>query len=457
MKKYCLVIFLTLTLAFGSLFNVALATWQPGELSILSLKMTGSEMVVIGNITDKPINLQNYMVQYFNKAVPVSLVTPTTIQALPDFILSPKQSFVLTGDSAATCGAAGVANLAMSLSDTGGYLNLMKISQQPDNSILYDPQDHVSWTSTTTGADLVKVPSATTDPKAVWYRKISDGTWQQVGLGSNCTLFLTLSAAVPNDNPSYIDWTDGEEPLAIVIEPTDQPIVDEAKTYSGLAAPKIIEILPNPAEPQTDSEDEFIELYNPNDSVFDLSGFKVQVGMVSLRSYTFPENTQIPAKGFVSFNSASTGLSLTNSGGQVRLIDPLGTAISQTDTYGPAKDGQAWALANGKWYWTTMPTPNANNIINQPLTISALSVGSTKKTSTTKKATTTKAAAKPKVKAAKATKAKIQPASVTSPSQTSPQPVHFWILAGIGVAAAAYALYEYRNDLVNSYHRFRNR
>src|SRR5258706_5353561 len=132
----------------------------------------------------------------------------------------------------------------------------------------------------------------------------------------------------------------------------------------GLASPQVTEVLPNPAPPQSDNEDEFIELYNPNNSPFDLSGFKLQVGTKTKHTYTIPDGTTISAKTFLAFMSVDTGLAMSNSGGQVVLIDPLGNAISQTDIYSTANDGEAWALAKGKWYWTTSPTPNAPNIVN---------------------------------------------------------------------------------------------
>jgi hypothetical protein len=47
---------------------------------------------------------------------------------------------------------------------------------------------------------------------------------------------------------------------------------------AGLAAPQISEVLPNPTPPATDAEGEFIELYNSNNNIFDLSGFSLQAG-----------------------------------------------------------------------------------------------------------------------------------------------------------------------------------
>ena len=71
----------------------------------------------------------------------------------------------------------------------------------------------------------------------------------------------------------------------------------------GLIAPVINELLPNPGGELSDSEDEFIELYNPNDKPFDLTGFKLQVGLSTKRSWSFADGTILPAKSFRAFRS----------------------------------------------------------------------------------------------------------------------------------------------------------
>ena len=133
----------------------------------------------------------------------------------------------------------------------------------------------------------------------------------------------------------------------------------------GLMAPTVTEILPNPTGSGNDSTDEFIELYNPNPGSFDLTGFSLQSGTTTCL-YTFPAGTTLPASGFTAFYSKTTGLSLSNSGGQAKLLDPFSNAIAVSGPYGTANDGQAWALAKGKWYWTTSPTPDQANVIHEP-------------------------------------------------------------------------------------------
>lgn len=220
---------------------------------------------------------------------------------------------------------------------------------------------------------------------------------------------------------------------------SDGGVIPAADT--GLMAPQITELLPNPTGTGNDDTDEFIELYNPNDAAFDLTGFVLQTGITTKHSYAFPAGTTLKPKGFVAFYSADSGLSLSNGSGMADLLDPLGNQIGQTDQYGTAKDGQSWALAKGTWAWSLLPTPNAANIIKPPATTPA-------KSKATKGAGTTKG------KSASA-KASASPSSDLSNTALQVTPVHGWVLAVIAALAVGYGVYEYRLDLANRLYRLR--
>lgn len=213
----------------------------------------------------------------------------------------------------------------------------------------------------------------------------------------------------------------------------------------GLASPQISELLPNPASPQTDAHDEFIELYNSNDTAFDLSGFILEVGMTGSKRYTFPQGTTMPARSFKAFFSGDTHTSLSNTTGRVKLLDPLEKVLSQTDVYGAAKDNQAWALAGGSWQWTTKPSPNAVNTIASP----------TAKT-TKSKATSTKSAAKKSTATVSQSASSTKSADMAMASSSQPEsPLHPLALAVAGGFALLYGGYEYRHDLANKFHQLR--
>ncbi len=197
--------------------------------------------------------------------------------------------------------------------------------------------------------------------------------------------------------------------------------------------------MPNPAAPLTDAHDEFIELYNPNAVAFDLRNYTLETGTTTLHDFTFTDDLTIPGNSYEAFYSADTGLSLSNSGGEAKFLDPTGNTLSTTVTYDTAKDGQAWALAtDNTWQWTTTPTPNAANIITQPIVAAAApktpAVPKPKATAAkTVKGTTTTKTAKPK--AAKAPKKAA--ASTTSDASFSDTadvttPIHPLVLAAVG-------------------------
>ena len=201
--------------------------------------------------------------------------------------------------------------------------------------------------------------------------------------------------------------------------------------------------LPNPASPQTDAEDEYVEIYNPNSKTFDLSGFKIQTqstGSSSKRTYTFPKGTKIEGKKFAAYPSANISVSLSNSGSKVSLLDPLGAVISEAEVYGDAKDGMAWALAKGKWYWTATPTPNAANVIKDG--------GGTGSGSTQTNGVVT-------VKGATAATGNSNSSGFSGEDDAAPAPVHPSVLAGVGALAVLYGVYEYKRDIGNLVYRFK--
>jgi hypothetical protein len=213
----------------------------------------------------------------------------------------------------------------------------------------------------------------------------------------------------------------------------------------GLMAPQITELLPNPDGTGNDAEDEFIELYNPNPKPFDLTGFKLQVGLTTLRFYTLPAGTMLAPGSFTAFYAADTKLSLSNSGSQVKLLDPFDNSISATDIYATAKDGQGWALAKGKWYWTTKLTPKAANIIQLPPA----------KKAAAKKAPAKKTATGTAVKPAKTSQGAGQTLAGSFTDVLPTTPIHAWVLALVAGLALLYGLYEYRADLANRLYRLR--
>lgn len=438
----------------------------PSGLSLIEIKITGNEFVMLQNNTGSTISdLSRYWLYDFNNTNPMASGVSSSTQQLPATALAAGQTVMLSSAGGSTCGAAVTAKLSISLTDSGGFLEVVQ-TNMVGNSLVQTAGDAVSWSS---GANpslgmISGVPSSSADPAGAYYRYQNPDTngsapylWQPADLDTNnsCQLNVKISGvSVPGPSNPGNQLLPGDLPPATFVNAPDDSTSSNTNALPtsdiGLAAPQISELLPNPAEPQTDSEDEFVELYNSNNTSFDLSGFKIEVGSSTKHDYTFPDGTTLPAKSFKAFFSEDTGLSLSNSGGQAWLLDPSGNIISQTDPYGIAKDGQTWALGpDGKWYWTMTATPDAANIVLLPSIASTKSSTSSK--SNTPKTTSTKA-----VKAASTTAKKTSTnGASTDPQASGGSKMHLWILAVIGTGAVLYAVYEYRNDLANLLYRAR--
>jgi len=410
----------------------------PPVLALTEIKITGDEFLVLKNNTGKDISdLSVYWLDGYNSNQPMGSGVTNTSQQLPAVRLGGGQTILLSSNGMATCGAAVTAKLSVGLTDGGGFLQVVQVSQSSLGVVKF-PVDYVSWSS---GADNIisNTPSNTKDPKAAYYRYATalGYGWQQADLDSNNSCQFDVANMVsPLDTSLTVSGT--AVPSVAGISTTAEATITMPAADIGLPAPQLSEVLPNPAAPQTDADDEFIELYNPGDKEFDLSGFVLQTGTTTLHKYTILDGTKMQPKQFLAFFSADTGISLGNTSGQAALLDPGGSLLSQTDQYDTAKDGYSWVSADGLWQWTTTPTPNSINRITPPTDKS-----SSKSSKSSKKTTSSKAPAA------------VSPSGSDSGGGSVVPRLHPMILAGVGGAAVIYALYEYQHDLANQLYRFR--
>lgn len=427
----------------------------PSGLALAEIKITGNEFIMLQNNSGSTISdLSQYWLYGFNNLNPLASGVNSSTQQLPTGSLESGQTILLS-QGGPTCGAAVTTKLSISLTDSGGYLMVVKTDMI--NGIFQQTAgDAVSWSSGANSAPgmISGVPSNTTAPNGAWYR-IKDNNlfkWQKADTdGQNvCQLKVVVSGTTVNGpkNPGN-QLLPGTPPPATII--SFIPAGEDSKTNGlppadiGLRSPVLNEILPNPASPQTDADDEFIEIYNPNDKTFDLSGFKLQTKSSTSKTkhtYTFPSGTKIEAKQFAAYPSSELTISLNNSGAQVWLLEPSGTTISQTDSYVKAKDGLAWALAKGKWYWTVAVTPNAANIISASKSAAGINgngIGTVLGASTTVNGSN-------------------QNNSTGQNYNDKASPLHQSVLVIVGLLAILYGLYEYRRDVANWIHKLkRNR
>jgi hypothetical protein len=211
---------------------------------------------------------------------------------------------------------------------------------------------------------------------------------------------------------------------------------------------RLSELFIDPGDPLTDANDEWVEIYNPNEEPVDLDGYTIFTGATFNYHYIFSDGVILEPHVYMTVTSGESSLSLSNSGGAAKIVAPDGTILDQT-TYTKATTGNAWAKdTSGNWQWTVSTTKEAANIITAlPPTIkkAAAAVKKAVKTTTTKKVTS------------KTTKVKLSTNSAEDQEEliAAPMPLPSWLLAVLGVLAVLYCLYEYRFDVANKIHQFR--
>jgi hypothetical protein len=130
--------------------------------------------------------------------------------------------------------------------------------------------------------------------------------------------------------------------------------------------PKIVinELLPSPVG--SDAEEEWIEISNPNDFEFDVSGWKLQDTVGKTKTYIFSEGTKITAKGFLVLRRPITKITLNNDGDGLKLIDLDSKTIDEI-SYEKAKEGKSFAKTESGWVWSETLTPGTPNIVPSPI------------------------------------------------------------------------------------------
>lgn len=482
-RKFRLVI-LTLTVVAVQLFPVlgpatAADSAPPPQLVISQLKVTSSngQFVTVYNATNQVIDMSNYQLEYFN-SYDITKATSSKLISLNGTVAAHGYYMVNDG-TVPLCYKLTLNSVSLGFSSTAGLVELLGATQSGSgNSVSTSLQDYVGWSKvpangaqtlpTASNGFLERQPVDVKNNPSIISPGI--GSWQPVmpdsanacGLVTANNASGSMAATVQTGLSQLLA---GSEPPATIVNTGSDVTPSPATTASlpatdvGLMAPEVTELLPNPAGTGNDATNEYIELYNSNNVSFDLSGFSLQAGTTVLHTFTFPGGVSLPAKGFTAFYSKDTGLSLSNSGGQVKLLDPFGNSLSVSQVYGTANDGQAWALASGNWYWTTRLTPGAPNIIDQPITTTARKTAISTSATKTKSTKTSKTVTNSKTKAAKTKKVKaVKPKASTSNSASDTAlvtPIHPWILALVAGLALLYGAYEYRTDLANYIYKLR--
>ncbi len=422
------------------------------ELQTATTTSSNQEFIEIYNYTENSVDLSNYALEYFSASS--TSITPTwsvdLIGALATdsyYLLARKDYLTDKRDQEFTS----------ALADSGGYIRIL----QKNSGLVVDG---LGWG----GATRFEGQATSAPAKSKSLARSMQQT-EYIDTDNNHSDFSILD----DPNPKVVNYVyvpEEELPPDVPIEetpdspdnPEEQAPAEEVPTVVPpvvqLLEPYITELLPNPASPLTDADDEYVELYNPNDIPFNLSGYKIQTGNSYSYSYVISDMI-IPAKSHVVFYSKNSGLTLSNTSSKARLQDKEGQTVSETDPYSEAKEGEVWQFYAGIWQWSISGSPGANNIQTLPTALSTLKAVSAKKpkTTTTKTTKAKQASAKTaKATAPKKSTKKDEKGPTNNFQETeAPQTVHPLMLGSAGLLALSYGIYEYRFEISNLFRQLR--
>lgn len=374
------------------------------EIQTASTASASDEYIQISNTSAYEVDISGWRLEYFS-ANPKSFSAPSrTIK------LSGKVTAGADFIAASNGYMADSANIfyAATLASSGGHIRLA--SGDITMPVVYDL---VGW-----GSAVKPETSAATAPKSG-----------------------EILTRVSNTNGHYVDTDNNQSDFT-----QDSSLLHRVpNVYSTEVI--ITELLPNPASPVADSVGEYVELHNSSVQPISLRGYKILTGNSLTYSYVFKDQQLAPGE-YKSFYATETHAALSNSGGKVQLQAPDGAVVDETDSYTAAPEGQAWALDGISWQWTSIPTPNAQNMVVTPTESSPSKVIKKPSTKLAKKPSTKKATAK--VKAAST----VTPKKAV-PTGPTPTPMHATVLAGVGGLAVLYGVYEYRQDIATAIRKLR--
>ncbi|MDQ3065053.1 MAG: lamin tail domain-containing protein [bacterium] len=415
------------------------------EIIISRYKITSSngQFFELHNNSAVDIDMSGVQLAYYNN-YDLTKATSSKLVSLQGIL--PAGGHYLVNDSALTmCFQMTVASASLGFSSTAGMVQLIRLQQQViGGQFTSQVLDYAAWSRTAVSGVQQLPPTTSTNAllQRTWPKDLpktsSMQNWLTVqpSVSDPCVMESTITKEIIEPTVTYTFLPSNLPPVRYVSAPATTSS-QKINRNVGKMAPVINEVLPNPASPQTDANDEFVEIYNPNSSSFDLSGFKLAFGSTKPSKYTFPEGTVLKPKQFKTFNSGSTSISLTNTLAQVWLLDPNEKIVTTIEPYTDAKSGQSWARNGDKWAWTAVPSPNAENTLSPIVASGASGTSAASILGINQTAVSTPGA-------------KVAAATPVGPAQLDDAaPLHPVILAVVGAAALGYALYEYRHDFAN--------
>lgn len=253
-----------------------------------------------------------------------------------------------------------------------------------------------------------------------------------------------------NTDNNFADFDIADSPTLAML-----PIQDQVEQDTELAVyPKLelSEVFPDPVTPQVDTNDEFIEIYNPTDQEVDLAGWRLKDE--SGDEYLIKDKSILPNSRLAIFAPESK-ITLNNTGDIIYLVDPNGKMVAESAGYENAEPGLSWSNIAGVWQWAVGPTPNANNAdayvedkLDPISAVSKVNKSATKKTSAKKTTSSPSSSRTSKANSSAARSANSGiPLDSKSEAKSANSNLWTWLLVVAGIATIGYAVYEYRTEI----------
>lgn len=313
---------------------------QPVGLKISEIKLGGGdepkEFVEIFNNSQAVISLEGLRLEYaktsFNSAY--CQATDWKSNANPASQVTTK---ILSGDVQAYSFAV----VEISLTDnSSGSLRLSKADESQVTKY-----DLVGWGE---ASPCFETAPASLPATGKSIKRTFDNTGNLIVANepNNSQEFTTSDTPLPGDDQCLIDDCYGE-------------ITEDTSSYEKIL---ITELLPDPASPKIDTQDEFIELFNPNDEPVSLDQYVLYSSSQSTTYKYIIQGIVLNPGEYIALYSSITHLTLVNSTGRSWITAPDSTLLDETDWYSDnVGSDQAWAVFDGIWKVTDVPTPNAPN------------------------------------------------------------------------------------------------
>lgn len=320
------------------------------------------ELIEIYNNSDNDVDISNWLLQYGTSGdlkPTKTLVTFNTISANSRLYLTKRSAMLLLSKSSIADYPKFGYDFSFSsgLADNQRWLSLV---DESGNTV-----DLVEWSElvnslTAEGGRAAIIP---TSSYLIQRKLISPGILQDSD--NNYDDFEIATARTVYGYGAIYEKADSLPDLCPNIDGVQSIVPDGYELDNGqncvlsLLPLKITEILPNPDG--YDAENEFIEIYNPNDSAVDLKNYRLGIGYDDIKKYSLPDNLTIAANEYLAFYNRDIKFTLLNTTGSAQIWSEDGSLIDNVN-YSSPKSGESWALINNMWQYTNQITPSALNL-----------------------------------------------------------------------------------------------